>query len=119
MTTDWLLLQEAALWPSKGAVAAADDARHQLALGVGIADALLVDDCLSTCREPRPQCIEVFLDVSNLFHSDGRTGISLFTTTAVTALDVAAEVFRQDVRVQDDIAHLDEITKRLVAAHAA
>ena len=46
------------------------------------------------------------------------SGIAFLAALAVTALDVAAEVFRQDVGVQDDVAHLDEITKRLVAGHA-
>lgn len=119
MTTDRLLLQKAAFLPSEGAVTAADDACHKLALRVGIADALFVDDCLRSCRELRPKVVELCLDVRYLVHRDRRTSISLLAATAVAALNVAAEVFCQDVRVQDDIAHLDKITKRLVAAHVA
>ena len=119
MATDWLLLQEAALWSSEGAVAATDDARHKLAFGVGIGNALFVDDCLCACRELRPEVVELRLDVCYFVQRDGCSCLSFLTALAVAALDVAAEVLRQDVRMQDDVADFDEITKRLVAAHVA
>jgi len=118
VTTDGFLLQEAALWPSEGTVAAADDARHQLAFGVRVADTLFVDDYLSTCRELRPKVVELFLDVDYLVQCNRCTCISFLTATPMTAIYVATKVFRQDVGMQDDIAYLDEITKQLVAGHA-
>ena len=118
VAADGLLLQQATVRAPEDTVAAADDACHKLALAVGIGNALAVDDGLRACRELRPECIEAFFDVCNLVERDRRTCIPFLAATAVTALDVAAEVLRQDVRVQDDIAHLDEVTKRLVAAHA-
>ena len=49
VATDGPLSQETSLRSSKGAVAAAYDTRYKFALGVGIADALTVDDRLSSC----------------------------------------------------------------------
>ena len=118
VTTDRLLLQEATLWASESAIAAANDARHQFSFWVWIANALFVDDSLSTCRELRPKVVELRFNLRDLVHRYWCSRISLFATFPMTALDIATEVLRQDIRVQDDIADLNQITKRLVAAHA-
>lgn len=117
VAADGLLLQEAATGTSKGTVAAADDARHQLAFGVGIGNALAVDDCLSASRKLVPQFIEVFLYVGYLVERDGSPCVALLAATSVAALNVAAEELGQDVAVQNDVAHLDEITKGLAFVH--
>ena len=118
VATDRLLLQEAALWPSESAIAALNDARHQFSFWVWIANALPVDDGLSTHRKLRPKVVELRFNVRDFIHRDWRSCISLFATFPMTGLDIATEVLRQDIRVQDDIAHLNEVTKRLVAGHA-
>ncbi len=118
VAADGLLSEEAAAGASEGAVAAADDARHQLALGVGIADALAVDDGLCTSRKLVPQGIELCLDVGHFVEGDGGTGIAFLAAASVAAVDVAAEALGEDVTVEDDVAHLDEVTKRLALAHA-
>ena len=118
VTTDRLLLQEATLWASESAIAAANDACHQFSFWVWIANTLFVDNCLSTCRELRPKVVELRFNLRDFVHRDWCSCLSLFATFPMTTLDVAAEVLRQDVRVQDDVADLNQITKRLVPVHA-
>ena len=118
VATDGSLSQETAMRSSESAVAAANDARDQFALGVGIGNALFVDDRLCTSRKLRPQSIELCLNVCYFIHCDRRSGITFLTTSPVTAVNIAAEILRQDVRMENDIAYLDEITKRLVFGHA-
>ena len=111
VTADGSLSQETALRSSKSTVAAANDARHQFALWVGISDTLLVDDRLCSCRELRPKIVELSLNVCYLIQCDRRSGITFLTTSPVTAVNIAAEILRQDVRMEDDIAYLNEVTK--------
>ena len=118
MTADGLPFQEATLRTSEGTVATANDARHQFAFGVRIGNTLSVDDRLCSCRELRPKIVELSLDVCYLIQCDRRSGITFLTTSPVTAVNIAAEILCQDVGVQNDIAYLDEVTKRLVFGHA-
>lgn len=118
VAADGFLPEQAAAGAAEGAVAAADDARHQLALGVGIADALAVDDGLRSSRKLVPQGIELCFDVGHFVEGDGGTGVAFLAATSVAAVDVAAEELGEDVGVEDDVAHLDEVTKGLALAHA-
>ena len=118
VATDGLLSQETALRPSESTIAATDDTRDQFAFGVGIGNTLSVNDRLCSSRELWPKVIELCLYVCYLVHCDRRSGISFFATASVTTVNIAAEILRQDVGMEDDIAYLDEVTKRLVFGHA-
>lgn len=97
VATDGPLLQKTARPAPKDTVPAADDARHQFPFGVGIADALPVNNGLSTSRKLRPKFIELFLDVRHLVQSDRSPSISLLTALAVALLNIAAEELGEQV----------------------
>ena len=118
VATDGLLSQQASFRASESAVAAANYACHEFAFRVGIGNALPVNDSLRTCGKLWPQAIELCLYVCYLVQRDRRSGITFFAAASVAAVYVAAELLRHDVRVQDDVTYLDEVTKRLVFAHA-
>ena len=95
-----------AIVTSEGTVFAVHDARHKVALLVGICHALLIDDGLCRSREHRPHRVEGIFNVADFFERHRRTGITLDATDAATLLVVAAEAFGQDVRRNQHVAHL-------------
>ena len=117
MATDGFLFFLSTLRTSEGTISPTDDACDQFAFAVRIGHTLLVDDGLCSGCELWPKVVELCLDVCYFVECDRCSGIALLAASSMTALDVAAEVFCQDVCVQDDIANLKEVTKRLVFAH--
>ena len=86
-----------ALITRKDAVLTADDARHQVAIFVGISYALKVDDALGRGREVGPDIVKHLLDGSYLIHRHRGSGIALYAADAFTLFVVTAEHFRDDV----------------------
>ena len=90
------------------AVLAADDARHEVALLVGVGDALAVDDALCCGREVGPDVVETVLDLHDLVEGDGCAGLALDTAGTVAGVEVAAELLGQQVRRDEDVANLED-----------
>ena len=77
-------------------VLATNDARHQVALLVGIGHALAVYNGLGLGREFGPSLVEQLFDLSYLVHRHGRACIALYAAGTLAGRKVAAETLRQD-----------------------
>ena len=116
VAADRTLWQEATVGTAEDAVATAYDARHKLALGVGIRHALTVDDRLCLCRQAWPYFIQHRLDVCHLVERDRCAGIPLLAASTMALRYVAAEALGEDVRVYYHVAYHDH--RRQVAGYA-
>ena len=89
------------------AVAAVDNAGHQLTVRVGIGDALSVDDRLRRCRQIRPYGIEAVFNFADFIEKKRCSSVTLHTAFTLACGQVATELFRQDVRRNQHAANLE------------
>ena len=81
----------------KDAVTSIDDARHEVAVSIGIGHALPVDDMLGRRREVGPHRVKCIFHGTNLIEGHRCARIALHTATALALVKVAAEAFRKDI----------------------
>ena len=92
----------------KHAVAAAHDTRHEVAVGVGVCHALLVNHRLRRGTEVGPCRIERVFYFRHLFEQQGRAGIAFYAARAAACREVAAEIFGEEVGRYQYVAHLEQ-----------
>ena len=80
------------------AVSAPDDARHEIAIAVGIGHALAVDDRLRRCRKHGPYVVQHFFHAGYLVQGNGCAVSTLDAADALALLIVATEAFGQNLR---------------------
>lgn len=106
-----------ALLAGKDTFATADDTSDKVSFDVDVAHSVEVDFGLCLCAEPAPYDVQGSFEGCNLLHRDGCSGISLDATCSVACIEIAAEVFGEDVRMDDDIPNDDKITKGSARFH--
>ena len=90
----------------KHAILATNDARHKVALLIGISHTLFVDHSLSRGRKVAPDLIQTILNLTNLLHRYRSASIALHTAFALANAEVATELLRQNLRRKEHIANL-------------
>ena len=81
----------------KHAVFPSDDARHQIAIFIGIDHTLLVDDGLGRSREVTPYFIETVFYLCYLIERHRCPSVTLNTALSLAGTKVTTELLRQDV----------------------
>lgn len=110
---------EAAAVPVTGedAIPSVHDACHEVSFTVDAAYSVEVYLCLCLCAEVVPHGGEGVLEGGYLVHRDGCSCIALYATCAAACLKVAAETFGEDVGMENDISHDEQVTKGWVRFH--
>ena len=83
-----------------------DDAGHEVALLVGVGHPLTVDDALCRSRQILPNFIQASFNLADFIEGYGRSGVAFHTAGTVAGVEVATELFGQQVGGNENAADL-------------
>ena len=98
----------AVLMAGEHTVAPFHNARHHVAIAVGVCHTLSVNHRLCRGRHVGPYGIETILYLSNLIEGHGRTGITLHAARSMARVEVAAKKLGQYVGGKQHIPDLND-----------
>ena len=93
----------------KYAVFSAHNARHQVAVGIRVGHALLVDDALGRCGEILPHGVERFLNRADFIERYGCSGVAFHAACALAFVEVAAKLLGKDIGRNQYVANLYDV----------
>ena len=97
---------KAVLIARKHAVLTPDDAGHEVALLVGVGHPLTVDDRLRLCRQVFPHLVHAAFNFADFIEGYGCSGVAFHAAGTVTDIEVATELFGQQVGGNQNAADL-------------
>lgn len=90
----------------KDTILAIDDARHEVALAIGVGHALAVDSGLGRSTEFGPHFIEHAFELAYFVECERGATVAFDAALAFAGIEVAAEAFSKNVGRQQYVAHL-------------